>query len=51
MVRVDLEWTIEGRKGTRTGKLYGLHAQEVMGAKHALKLQARRGDTITVREV
>jgi hypothetical protein len=51
MNRVDLEWTIEGRKGTRTGKLYGLHEQEVMGAKQSIKLHARRGDTITVREV
>jgi hypothetical protein len=51
MNRVDLEWTIEGRKGTRTGKLYGLHEQEVMAAKRSIKLHARRGDTITVREV
>jgi len=51
MVRVDLEWTIEGRNGTKTGKLYGLHEQEVMGARHSLKLRARRGDTVTVREI
>jgi len=51
MVRVNLEWTIEGRNGTKTGKLYGLHEQEVMGAKRSLKLRARRGDTVTVREI
>lgn len=50
MTRVDLEWQIEGSKGTRTGKLYGLHEQEVMGAKAAIKLHARRGDTVTIRE-
>lgn len=51
MIRVDLEWTIEGRKSTRSGKLYELHEQEVMGAKAAIKLHARRGDTITIREI
>lgn len=51
MLRVDLKWSIEGRKSTRTGQLYGLHAQEVMAAKAAIKLQARRGDTITVQEI
>lgn len=51
MNRVDLEWTIEGRQGTKTGKLYELHEQEVMAAKQALKLHARRGDTVTVREL
>lgn len=51
MIRVDLEWTIEGRKGTKTGKLYGLHEQEIMGARQAIKLRARPGDTVTVREV
>lgn len=51
MIRVNLEWTIEGKDGVQTGKLYGLHEMEVMGAKHALKLRARRGDTITVREI
>jgi len=51
MVRVDLEWTIEGtrKKGTRSGKLYGLHEQEVIGAKATIKLHAQRGDTITIR--
>jgi hypothetical protein len=51
MTRVDLEWTIEEAKATKTGKLYGLHEQEVMGAKQAIKLRARRGDTVTVREI
>lgn len=51
MNRVDLEWTIEGSKGTKSGKLYGLHEGEVIGAKEALKLRARRGDTITIREI
>lgn len=53
MLRVDLEWTIEGSRlrGTRTGKLYGLHEQEIMGAKHAIQLLARRGDTVTIREI
>lgn len=51
MIRVDLEWTIEGRKGTRTGKLYGCHEQEALAAKQAIKRQARRGDTVIVREI
>lgn len=51
MTRVDLEWTIEGCKGTKTGKLYGLHEQEVMGAKEAIKNRARRGDTVTIRDI
>lgn len=51
MLRVDLKWTIEGSEETKTGKVYGLHEQEVMGAKHALKRLARRGDTVTVREI
>lgn len=51
MIRVDLEWTIEGRTGTKTGRLVGLHEMEVQGAKHALRLRARRGDTITVRTI
>lgn len=51
VTRVDLEWAIEGCKGTRTGRLYGLHEQEVAGAKHALSLRARRGDTVTVRTI
>jgi hypothetical protein len=51
LTRVDLEWSIAGRKGTKTGKLYGLHEAEVLGAKHAIKLHARRGDTINVREI
>lgn len=51
IVRVDLEWSIEGSKGTQTGKLYGLHPQEVLGAKQALRQRAKRGDTITVREI
>lgn len=49
MTRVDLEWEIEGRNGTQSGKLYELHEQEVIGAKQAIKLRARRGDTITIR--
>lgn len=49
MVRVDLEWTIEGSRKTQTGKLYGLHEQEVMGAMAAIKLRVRRGDTVTIR--
>lgn len=51
MTRVDLEWTIEGKRGTKTGQLYGLHEQEVMGAKDAVRLRARTGDTVTIREV
>jgi hypothetical protein len=50
MVRVNLEWTIEGSKGTKTGKLYELHENEVAAAKQALKGRARRGDTITTKE-
>jgi uncharacterized protein involved in tellurium resistance len=51
MIRVDLEWTIEGRQGTKAGKLYGLHEQEVAQTKVSLKQRARRGDTITIREI
>lgn len=51
MTRVDLEWTIEGRRETKTGKLYGLHEMEVRGAEHALKLRARRGDTVTIKRI
>jgi hypothetical protein len=51
MTRVDLEWTIEGRKGIRTGQLYGLHFAEVLGAKAAIKGRAKRGDTVTIREI
>lgn len=50
MTRVDLEWTIEGRQ-TTTGRLYGLHEQEVMGAKQAIRQRARRGDTVIIREI
>jgi len=48
MIRVDLEWAIEGKNGTRTGKLYGLHEGEVQLAKHGIRLKARRGDTVTI---
>ena len=51
MTRVDLEWSIEGGKGTRAGKLYELHEQEVANAREAIKSQARRGDTVTIREI
>jgi hypothetical protein len=51
MTRVDLNWTIEGSKGTRQGTLYGLHEQEVAAARQQIKAQARRGDTVTVREI
>jgi len=51
MIRTDIEWTIEGAKGTRTGKLYGLHEQERINAETAIKAHAKRGDTITIREI
>lgn len=47
--RADLTWTIEGRKGTRTGNLYGLHEQELAEAERVIRSQARRGDTVTIR--
>lgn len=47
MVRINLKWKIEGAKRTRTGKLFGLHEQEVAAAIDSLKLTARRGDTLT----
>jgi hypothetical protein len=50
-LRTDLEWTIEGRNGTQTGKLYELHEGEVQGAMASIKGRARRGDTITIREI
>jgi hypothetical protein len=49
--RVDLEWSIEGRNGTRRGKMHELHAQEVVNAKRSIKDAARRGDTVTIREI
>lgn len=47
MPRVNMRWTIEGAKGTRTGMLYGLHAGEVTFAQEAARKLARRGDTVT----
>lgn len=49
LTRVNLEWTIEGRDETRTGRLYELHEQEVHTAKQTIKSRARRGDTVTIR--
>lgn len=51
MARVDLEWTIEGRKGLRSGTLYELHEQELANAKQTIKGQARTGDTVTMRVI
>lgn len=51
LTRVDLEWSIEGSKSTRTGKLHELHEQEVANAKESIKGLARRGDTVTIREI
>lgn len=51
MLRVDIEWTIEGRHGTRSGKLHGLHAQERANAEAAVRRRARRVDTVTIREI
>lgn len=52
MKRVNLEWTIEGKKihGTRTGKMYGLHFAERMSAEQTIRKMARRGDTVTIKE-
>jgi hypothetical protein len=47
--RWSLNWKIEGRAGTRSGKLEGLHEGELEEAKRAIKRQARRGDTINIR--
>ncbi|BEL07805.1 hypothetical protein Q0Z83_059960 [Actinoplanes sichuanensis] len=49
VTRWDVEWEIQGRKGTRSGKLHELHEQEVAGARHAIRLHARRGDTVNIR--
>lgn len=51
MTRVDLEWSIEGVKGVKSGTLYELHEQEVAAARQAIKRRARRGDTINIREI
>jgi hypothetical protein len=51
MERIDIEWSIEGRKGTTSGKLHELHAQEVANAKESIRALARRGDTVTIREI
>lgn len=48
MIRVNVEWSIEGRSGTQTGKLYDLHEQEVMGVRVALRQRAKRGDTVSI---
>lgn len=52
LVRVNLEWTIEGTKarGTRTGKIYGAHAGERGQAEATIRQMARRGDTVTIKE-
>lgn len=52
LVRVNLEWTIEGSKarGNRTGKLYELHAGERGQAEATIRQMARRGDTVTIEE-
>lgn len=50
MPRTNLEWTIEGKNGVRTGKLYGLHEQELAKTKNDIKRRARRGDTWYTRE-
>lgn len=50
MPRVNIEWSIEGKTSTKTGKLYGLHSEELANAKLAIARRARRGDTINVRE-
>ena len=47
MNRYDMDWTIEGKDGERSGKLDGMHAGELEGAKAALKARAKRGDTVT----
>lgn len=49
MTRYDMEWKVEGKGKVRSGRLYGLHDQEVLGARHAISLKVRRGDTVTVR--
>lgn len=51
MERHDMEWSIEGKKGTRQGKLYGMHEQELANAKAAVKRHARRGDTVTMKVI
>lgn len=51
MTRVDLEWTIEGRQGLRSGTLYELHEQELANAKEAVRGQARPGDTVTLHVI
>ncbi len=51
MIRVDLEWTIEGRNGTRSGRLYGLHEVERANAEEDVKRLARSGDTVTFKVI
>lgn len=48
MERIDIEWEIDGKKGMRSGKLYGLHEGEVMAAIEAINRMTRKGDTVTV---
>lgn len=47
--RMELTWEIEGRTGVRTGKLGFMHEGELEEAKRAIKRQARRGDTVTIK--
>ena len=47
MTRVNLIWTIEGAKRTRSGKLYELHYQERANAEASVRRLARKGDTVT----
>lgn len=49
--RVDLIWTIEGKSGTKSGRLYELHEQEEANAREGIKRLARRGDTVTIQAV
>lgn len=47
--RYDMDWSIEGANGTRSGKLYEMHEAELENAKRNVKRLAYRGDTVTIK--
>jgi hypothetical protein len=51
MERYDMEITREGVNGAKVTKLYGLHEQEVAGARHAAQLRNRRGEAVTIKVI
>jgi hypothetical protein len=47
--RYDMEWTIEGKDETRSGRLYEMHEAELEHATRGLRRLTRRGETLTMK--